>query len=73
MAPTQPEPIPVILLPCPFCGSHDITLDQLGDEERPFFVMTCRDCQADGPIEATEAEAIEAWNIRVQPDGDGNA
>ena len=59
--------------PCPFCASADITLDRLGNDERPFFVMTCGECQADGPIKPTEALALKAWNTRHRKhDGDGN-
>lgn len=72
MAPTQQEPTALELRACPFCGSRNITTDQLGNEARPFFVMTCGNCQADGPVEVTEAQAAEAWNTRVESKGDGD-
>lgn len=59
--------------PCPFCGSRETQVDQLGNEERPFFVVSCRKCEAEGPIARAEDRAVEAWNTRRRSkhDGDG--
>lgn len=60
------------LVHCPFCGSRNLAVEHLGDHEHPFFVVTCRECEADGPIKPTAAEAMDAWNTRRSHDGDGN-
>lgn len=58
--------------PCPFCGSRKTTIESLGDEYRPFFVVSCRTCEAEGPIAQGEERAVECWNIRRRPKHDGH-
>jgi hypothetical protein len=41
---------------CPFCGSRHSTLEQLGTEEHPFFVVSCDECHADGPVAPSAEE-----------------
>lgn len=63
--------MPSPFAPCPFCQSLDLRVEHIGDEAQPFFLVTCRNCEADGPIKNTEAEALEAWNTRPVTDGNG--
>ncbi len=58
-------------LKCPFCASTNNTIDHLGDDERPFFAVVCRNCEAEGPIAQNRDAAITAWNTRRKHDGDG--
>lgn len=49
---------------CPFCGSETaavIAVEDIG----PWRAVSCSRCDAEGPAEKSEAEAIEAWNRRV--------
>ena len=52
------------LLPCPFCGSHNVELDN----GHSTVAVTCRDCDAQGGWAIRygdgEERAIEAWNMR---------
>lgn len=65
------------LLPCPFCGAHDLKIIGMMSEDEPRreyakTVMCCR-CHAHGrhhdPIGWSESNraAIESWNDRSQP------
>jgi Lar family restriction alleviation protein len=46
------------LKPCPFCCSDDLfTQAALGCRQ-----VVCETCEASGPTEETDEEAIEAWN-----------
>ena len=56
------------LKPCPFCGSKDVSNSWYYDEayEGKIFHVRCHKCAALGPIEATEQQAIDAWNRRVR-------
>lgn len=57
----------ITLLPCPFCG-------KAAKVEWFAFGTLCevdcsdRDCGAEGPCKATEAEAQTAWNTRSERD-----
>jgi Lar family restriction alleviation protein len=53
--PATPE-----LLPCPFCGSTNLTTEDARD------FMACLDCHAEGPARMGQGStaAIEAWNRR---------
>lgn len=59
--------------PCPFCSSRNTEVEELGSDERPFFTVTCRTCEAEGPVAVSAERALEAWNVRrrPKPDGDG--
>lgn len=58
---SQPE-----LLPCPFCGHTKFGPDSIFGEGYRYVV--CGICDTSGPAKRTEAEAIEAWNTRYQPE-----
>ncbi|MFP3799474.1 Lar family restriction alleviation protein [Paraburkholderia sp. SIMBA_027] len=46
------------LKPCPFCGSDDTYTDSaLGKQQ-----VLCNGCEAAGPTEETDDEAIASWN-----------
>ena len=49
------------LLPCPFCGGDAFT----GETLTSLYVVLCRGCGAETGAWDTEAEAIAAWNQRV--------
>lgn len=47
--------------PCPFCGSHGVTLAENVGVKRKYYVQC--DCLAQGPHCHTENDAVKAWNI----------
>ena len=49
------------LLPCPFCGCEAET-----DTDHEQWWVVCRGCRLYGNHYTTEAEAIAAWNARVE-------
>lgn len=53
------------LLPCPFCGSDDLTLDNLGDNDS--WSVDCKSCKAQQPSIYWRHSAIAAWNRRDLP------
>lgn len=49
------------LLPCPFCGGNDVSIENsFAGSKKP----VCLDCGASLPPSITEAAAIENWNTR---------
>jgi len=51
------------LIPCPWCGSEDIsTVPE--PQILPCFVCVCPECCARGPMERSELKARAAWNDR---------
>ena len=58
-------------LPCPFCGSSDLTIKKLYKQEQYTFTHICRVTgfmiQAYCPYE-TKADVIRAWNSRRPPE-----
>jgi Lar family restriction alleviation protein len=56
---------------CPFCRSRDLAVSRLGTQDRPFFAVECEDCEATGPLAISYEGAVEKWNARPKPDGDG--
>ena len=52
------------LLPCPFCGSTEISLSHTV-QGACWVVCETEDCGAIGPTKPTPAEAALAWNTRV--------
>lgn len=55
------------LKPCPFCGGIAIIkhVSQLW-EPRHVYWSACQHCHMSGKTYSTEAEAIDAWNMRVE-------
>lgn len=51
--------------PCPFCGSHHLSLKD--DDSRAKWYVVCK-CKAQGPACDTELNAIVAWNKAAKPD-----
>lgn len=52
------------LKPCPFCGSCQIEMQQW----TTLCNAACCNCDAEGPIGLSKAEAIEKWNDRKGED-----
>lgn len=50
------------LLPCPFCGSRKLTLDNLIDEDDWF--VSCDDCEVQQIANYTKDQAVARWNRR---------
>lgn len=50
------------LLPCPFCGSEDLTLQNLVDEDD--YYVSCRKCEVQQIANYPMTVAIERWNQR---------
>lgn len=64
------------LLPCPFCGSKNVRVCNLIEEEpelelagltKDNWNVLCNDCYALGGTRRTADESIEAWNRRYEP------
>jgi Lar family restriction alleviation protein len=53
----------VPLKPCPLCGSKRISKERTKGDSLKW--ITCRTCGGSTGLKFTEAEAIEAWNLRV--------
>lgn len=51
------------LLPCPFCGCEELTLD--GGVENRYFQLHCRRCHASSSQQEVAEAAVNAWNRRV--------
>lgn len=53
---------PDALLPCPFCGSHDLTLTV---NEQRWKIVECDDCGSRGPcIDLDGDHYLHRWNSR---------
>lgn len=52
------------LLPCPFCGSNDLTLDNLREGDDWF--VSCNSCEIQQIANYTQDGAIRRWNLRVE-------
>jgi Lar family restriction alleviation protein len=68
-----------VALPCPFCGSTNISEGEVLTVDRPLGTASqsmCRDCGAlgaeaklqDGEVDYGDAKATAAWNRRAAPD-----
>lgn len=60
--------MPKRLKSCPFCGSHNLGVIQIGA-----FHVECHECGAQGPQAGTWAKAEQLWSARRDrmTDGDG--
>jgi Lar family restriction alleviation protein len=60
------------LLPCPFCGSNEISTNRINDEHE--FVM-CGSCgaMADSSDTLPERTPLEVWNMRANAGNKGPA
>lgn len=50
------------LKPCPFCGGE---AGVVANRPFPDAYVQCGECDAEGPVSASEAAAVNAWNRRV--------
>ena len=65
------KPLPLYLTikdakPCPFCGSRDLRLEDIGGES--YLFVECKRCKADGPHDnddEREDRAVTRWNKRI--------
>ena len=53
------------LKPCPFCKSEAKHFERHNPMSKWRHSVDCEKCGASGPVEATKAEAISAWNTRT--------
>lgn len=51
------------LLPCPFCGSADLKLENLVDDDDYF--VSCNSCEIQQIANYTRSEAVHRWNQRA--------
>lgn len=51
------------LKPCPFCGSNDLTLDNLADPKHGWFI-NCNICEVQQIAGYTKAQSVALWNRR---------
>ncbi|QBH96075.1 restriction alleviation protein, Lar family [Limnobaculum zhutongyuii] len=61
------------LKPCPFCGSSEVELFEMDEEDNPYraWVVRCHKCDVQtamfvGSIEQKKRCATNAWNRRVK-------
>ena len=54
------------LKPCPFCGSDELWVDEIGGA---YACVTCANCGCDGPGGMNTEEAYALWNRRAGEDG----
>lgn len=52
------------LKPCPFCGGTLLVIGQTTYND--FYYVKCTECRAHGCEKREEAEALKAWNERVE-------
>lgn len=50
--------------PCPFCGSMEMEITRFANGRA---AMTCKLCDARGPICINESKAEKHWNLRWIP------
>ena len=53
------------LKPCPFCKSEAKHFERHNPMSKWRHSVDCEKCGASGPVEATKAGAISAWNTRT--------
>lgn len=69
LLPQGNPPADETLLPCPFCRSTDLTLNNLVDDDDYF--VSCNVCHIQQIANYTRSNAIELWNTRLP--GEDNA
>lgn len=52
------------ILPCPFCGYHDVEIDEI---EIGSYAVDCPDCRCIGPYGGDIMGAIREWNRAPRP------
>lgn len=61
------------LKPCPFCGEkEDIDYGYMIGTMRGYCYVCCNECLAEIHTSGTPADAIRAWNRRVEHDSNRN-
>ncbi|ATJ90409.1 hypothetical protein HK16_04020 [Acetobacter senegalensis] len=53
---------------CPFCGDQNKLVATCTDEVTALVLnnwVSCENCDAEGPIKKSRADAIAAWNTRA--------
>lgn len=57
-------------LPCPFCGSNNIEIQNVGDWACTAMAVICHDCGMEGPTSEDSDVAEQLWNKRTElPNG----
>lgn len=52
---------------CPFCGGQPFMRQEREDElGTRVYLFTCRRCEAHGPWQRSEDQALQGWNRRVR-------
>jgi Lar family restriction alleviation protein len=60
------------LLPCPFCGGTDLKIKTgMIDGEHAVSAVYCMTCAGSGAFAEIQDHAVETWNRRAPPPGDG--
>lgn len=65
---TQPDDTPMVsvpLLPCPFCGSSDITEREQETHDGPYVWLICENCYVETGGEMGREACHKAWNTRA--------
>ena len=60
------------ILPCPFCGSRDLSETQVGEDNEDTFAIECNQCLAMGGYyggndSTSPDDAAQFWNTRSTP------
>lgn len=61
--PTNQEIAEALLLPCPFCDSDKLEINELGDDDS--YYVSCSHCHVQQIANYTKPEAIRRWNWRA--------
>lgn len=52
---------------CPFCGRKDnLRIDTYDEDSRSWWYVSDVECMVNGPMAASEEDAIELWNKRAE-------
>lgn len=55
---------PTGLLPCPFCGSVDLSGVESGTETKRIYFVECNVCNCIGPVVENKNQARVLWDTR---------